>query len=297
MRFALIAIIFLISQPAAAGDHLSIRHNDDEILNVRPTDFFDSLTGKPLIDQDKALQLTEQLKQEVKKEPVDAKLSDAGGIIPEEPGYQLNAKKFLELFYTYLLGNGPGVIEAPRLTVHPRVDSELLANIRTKQIGHYVTYFNPRNEERSHNIELAAEALDSHVVFPGETFSFNRVVGKRTREKGYLPAPVIVRGEVTEGIGGGICQLSSTIYNAVDIAGVEIGERYSHSKRVPYVPPGRDATVSWYGPDFTFKNTYHQPLLIRTHVMHGKVSVTIYSSDHVDVKKREVPGFSDEETG
>ncbi|WP_070121402.1 VanW family protein [Bacillus marinisedimentorum] len=293
MRLALFAIILLIIQPAGAGDHLSIRHDGEEILNIRRGDFFDELAGKPLIDQDKTLQLTEHLKQEVKKDPIDAKLNDTGEIVPEEAGYQLNGQKFLELFYTYLLDSKPAVIEAPRLTLHPRVDSELLANIRTKQIGQYVTYFNTRNEERSHNIQLAAEALDNHVVFPGETFSFNRVVGKRTTEKGYLPAPVIVKGEVTEGIGGGICQLSSTIYNAADIAGVKIVERYSHSKQVPYVPPGRDAAVSWYGPDFTFKNTYSQPLLIRTNVRHGMVSVTIYSSDHVDVKKRGTPGLSE----
>ena len=127
-------------------------------------------------------------------------------------------------------------MDIPVRTVYPRVDSEVLANIRTQMLGHYVTYFNSRNKERSHNIFLAAEAINNQVVFPGETFSFNQIVGKRTKEKGYLSAPIIVRGELAEGIGGGICQVSSTLFNAVDRSGLHILQRYSHSKRVPYVP-------------------------------------------------------------
>jgi vancomycin resistance protein YoaR len=139
------------------------------------------------------------------------------------------------------------------------------------------------------NIELAANALDSHVVFPNETFSFNKVVGNRTLKKGYLRAPIIVRGELSEGIGGGICQVSSTLFNAVDRAGLQIVERYSHSKRVPYVPAGRDATVSWYGPDFQFQNKYNQPILIRAKRYGGSMIVKLYSSDMIDMKKRRVP--------
>src|SRR5699024_8549970 len=102
-----------------------------------------------------------------------------------------------------------------------------------------------------------------------ETFSFNNVVGKRTKEKGYKKAPVIVKGELAEDIGGGICQVSSTLFNAVNLQGIEIVERYSHSREVPYVPPGKDATVSWWGPDFVFKNRYSHPVLIRAIVEKG----------------------------
>ena len=165
-------------------------------------------------------------------------INDQGRIVPGKVGYSLSRKGFKEQFYAYFYGDGPSTIEVPELNVYPKVDSELLSHIRTQRIGQYVTYFNSGNKSRTHNISLAAKAIDNHVVFPNETFSFNKVVGMRTPDKGYMKAPVIVRGELSEGVGGGICQVSSTLFNAVDRAGLEIVQRYSHSRRVPYVPPG-----------------------------------------------------------
>ena len=118
---------------------------------------------------------------------------------------------------------GLNSLEIPMMVVYPKVDSELLANIRGIRIGRYITSFNPRNMKRSINIQLAVAAINNHVIFPGETFSFNRVVGKRTALKGYLKAKVIIRGEYAEDIGGGICQVSSTLFNAVDSAGSSNG--------------------------------------------------------------------------
>src|SRR5690625_7490070 len=107
-------------------------------------------------------------------------------------------------------------MELPVKLIYPRVDSELLSEISEQEIGSYVTYFKKNNKERTHNIKLATDAIDSHVVFPGETFSFNKIVGKRTEEKGYKRAPGIVKGELSGDSGGGICQTSATRYGAVD---------------------------------------------------------------------------------
>ncbi|MCQ6512826.1 VanW family protein, partial [Vibrio parahaemolyticus] len=96
--------------------------------------------------------------------------------------------------------------------------------------GEYVTFFSSNNKERNNNIYLAANAINNYVLFPGETFSFNKVVGERSAGKGYLPATVIVKGEYSEDLGGGICQVSSTLFNAVDNAGLKVVKRYSHSK-------------------------------------------------------------------
>lgn len=230
--------------------------------------------------------------QQIKKEPVNAGLDQSGNIYAEKTGAVLNRSKFTEQFYKYFYSTGPATIEVPVRAIYPRIDSELISDIRTEMLGHYVTYYNSRNEERSHNIYLATAKINNTVIFPGEKFSFNRIVGKRTKAKGYLPAPVIVKGELSEGIGGGICQVSSTLYNAVDQSGLEIVERYSHSKKVPYVPDGRDATVSWYGPDFTFKNKYNQPVLIRAQSGNGRMIVMIFSSDGINYNPRKVPRMS-----
>ncbi|MBN9654292.1 VanW family protein [Halobacillus sp. GSS1] len=292
MKIAILSLCLLITAPFIQEEHLTITDDGKELMTINRKKFQDEMLGKPFVDQEKTAQLIEQLEDKINREPVAAKIGKADEIIPGKPGSKVDVRTFTEELYRYLHATGPSSIQVPTLPAHPRVDSELLATIRTKQIGQYVTYFNKNNQERSHNIRLAAEALDSHVVFPGEVFSFNKVVGKRTMEKGYKKAPVIVKGEVSEGIGGGICQLSSTLFNSVDKAGVKIMERYSHSKRVPYVPEGRDATVSWYGPDFTFKNPYNQPILIRSKVYGGQMIVKVYSSDVINIEPNDVPDAS-----
>ncbi|MCL7746056.1 VanW family protein [Halalkalibacter alkaliphilus] len=272
------------------ADDLSIKYNGETIASISRSDFANNLLGREMIDHETYDQFVQQLDQVTFEPPVNAQIDKLGNLVSEQVGYRLNKHKLKQLFYQYYFGKGPMEIDVPRQVLHPRVDSELLSDIRTRRIGQYVTYFNSRNKQRSHNIKLATEAINNQVVFPGETFSFNQIVGKRTKERGYLPAPVIVRGELSEGIGGGICQVSSTLYNAVDRAGLAIVQRYSHSRRVPYVPRGRDATVSWYGPDFVFRNELNQPILLQARVYGGQMSVVVLSSESINVEQRTVPG-------
>ncbi|MFD1363390.1 VanW family protein [Lentibacillus salinarum] len=243
-------------------------------------DFERLYVDRLLIDDEKLALQMDILDEKMYQKPVNAKLDDDGNIIQEKLGVELDRTKFRQLFQRYFYeGTPPDKVELPGRSVYPKVDSELLAEIREHEIGRYVTTFKPGNEERSRNIELAAEAINNHVVFPGERFSFNDVVGKRTEEKGYQRAPVIVKGELSEDIGGGICQVSSTLYNAVDLKSIDITERYSHSRSVPYVPPGRDATISWYGPDFAFTNQHKQPILIRASANDGHMEVQVLSAE------------------
>lgn len=281
--------IILVFQQQAIPDEMTITHENEPIMTINRSDLSSPAPGFPLADMTKLYQVSNQLENQVRKEAVDAVIDDSGRIVPEQAGIELNKKAFMEQLLTYFYQNGPSTIAAPTRSIYPRVDSEILATIKNKRIGHYVTYFNSRNRERSHNISLAAEAIDNYVVFPGEVFSFNKTVGNRTKEKGYLPAPIIVKGELSEGIGGGICQVSSTLFNAVDRSGMKILERYSHSKRVRYVPPGRDATVSWYGPDFTFKNEYNEPILIKAKAINGIMIVLVFSSDEIEFQPNKIP--------
>lgn len=293
MKLVWMISLLLLVQHGHVPKDFTVTEQGEVIATVKHDDFSLSIPGLELIDIYKYSLLMQQIDEQIHKAPINAKLDKLGRIIPEQPGFHLNKSTFTEQFYQYYYNNGPEKIAAPKTFIYPKVDSELLSMIRTQAIGHYVTFFNSAKKSRATNIALAAEAINNHVVFPGETFSFNEVVGKRTEARGYMKAPEIVKGELIEGIGGGICQVSSTLFNAVDRSGVKIIQRYSHSKHVPYVPPGRDATVSWYGPDFTFQNVYNQPLLIRTQVANGKVVVIIYSSDDINVERRFVPSITD----
>ncbi|MCV9886436.1 VanW family protein [Metabacillus halosaccharovorans] len=279
----LLALFMLIAQPVEVSDNLSITYEGKEIKSLHRSEVALSPFHYDFIDESKFIELTDSLESNVFREPVNASLDQHGRLISEKTGLKLNRELWKKTFYTRYFSEGPATIELPTETLYPKVDGELLSSIKEKMVGQYITFFNSRNGERTHNIKLASDAINNYVIFPGEIFSFNAVVGKRTVEKGYLPAPVIVRGELSEGIGGGICQVSSTLFNAVDKAGVKILERYSHSRKVPYVPPNRDATVSWYGPDFTFKNEYNQPLLVRSKVIGGQLIVTIFSSDTIQI--------------
>lgn len=281
--------LLLFIQPVQTSDTLTVNQQGQIIAEVNRDHFTAPIPGFPMVDQSKYLKFEENLDKKLFRAPVNAKLNDHGGIVPGQVGYRLNRSAFKEKFYSYFFANGPQKMDVPEMNIYPKVDTELLAHIKTQQIGQYVTYFNSRNKSRTTNIELAAKALDSHVVFPNETFSFNQVVGRRTTAKGYMRAPIIVRGELSEGVGGGICQVSSTLFNAVDRAGLRIVQRYSHSKRVPYVPSGRDATVSWYGPDFQFQNKYNQPILIRANRYGNSLVIKLFSSDMLDRKVRNVP--------
>ncbi len=143
-------------------------------------------------------------------------------------------------------------------------------------LGQYSTTYSTENENRVTNLQLASEKINGTIILPGETFSYNKIVGERTIEKGYKEAAVYAGGKVVDGIGGGICQLSSTLYNAVLYANLEVTERSNHRFLTSYVSAGRDATVSWGTIDFCFKNTRKYPIKIVTIVKNGVVTTSIY---------------------
>ncbi|TFE26350.1 VanW family protein [Cohnella luojiensis] len=284
--------MLMLLQQSDLPDRLTVTQQGNSIASIERSDYVHPLFGLPFVNEEKIVKLMDDLSKLTSREPENAGLDGGGRIVPEKPGYELDRPSFAKLFFSYMVEGTISDVEAPLLKRYPRVDSELLATIKEKMIGQYTTYYNSNNKNRSHNIALSAKAINNQFVFPGETFSFNQVVGMRTPQKGYRRAKIIVRGEVSEGIGGGICQISSTLFNAADRAGLEIVQRYSHSRRVPYVPPGRDATVSWYGPDFAFRNKYSQPILIRAFAQGGRVTILIYTSESVDLKSRKVPSAS-----
>ena len=138
----------------------------------------------------------------------------------------------------------------------------------------YTTYFSSP-EGRTTNIKVACEKIDGTILRPGETFSFNKIVGQRTPERGFKKATVYSGQETVEGYGGGVCQVSSTIFNAVLNANLKITERYQHSMTVHYVPYGRDAAISWGSADFKFVNSTDYDI---------KISAKVYDNSRVVIK-------------
>ena len=143
-------------------------------------------------------------------------------------------------------------------------------------LGTYKTYYNSSNKDRTTNLRLASNKIDGTVLMPGETFSYNKVVGERTIAAGYKEAPIYAGGKVVDGIGGGICQVSSTLYNAVIFANLDIVSRTNHRFVPSYVTAGRDATVVYGSIDFKFKNTRKYPIKIESSVSGGVAKVSIY---------------------
>lgn len=138
------------------------------------------------------------------------------------------------------------------------------------------------NENRNTNLRLLCAALDGHVVQPGETFSYNEVLGERTREKGYLPAPAYSGDRLVDSIGGGVCQGSTTLYNCVLLADLEVVERACHGASVGYVPAGLDAAVNYLTTDFRFRNNFHFPVKIHAEVSDGYVKMKLLGTDEKD---------------
>lgn len=158
-------------------------------------------------------------------------------------------------------------------------------NVTTNQIGNeafpdllsqFSTSFTISGYNRSNNIILSSAKLNGLVLMPGEEFSYNQAVGQRTKAAGFRKAGAYSNGKVVQEVGGGICQVSSTLYNAVLYANLEIVERTNHYFNPGYVKAGLDATVSWGGPDFRFKNNRNYPIRIVTDTSGKKLKVYIY---------------------
>ena len=143
-------------------------------------------------------------------------------------------------------------------------------------LNSYTTYFDSKNEARCHNIRLAASLINGTVLENGEIFSFNERVGQRTAERGFQRAAIIENGEFVEGVGGGVCQVSTTLYNAALLSGCKVVEYHPHSLAVSYVPPSRDAMVSGTFYDLKFKNTTGSTIYIKAVTGENFVRFTVY---------------------
>jgi len=166
--------------------------------------------------------------------------------------------------------------------VHAQENSAAKAKISTTantsvpiENAAFTTSYDPKKANRTHNLSKAAAIIDGIIINPDETFSFNNIIGNAGKAEGYKPARIFVRGVEKEGYGGGICQVSSTLFNAADSAGLKIVERHPHSKRVHYVEEGRDAATAFGSVDLKIKNVFSYPVVIFCKATDGKLTVTL----------------------
>jgi len=198
-------------------------------------------------------------------------------IQPSESGQTVEVDRLIGDILKSSLTEVPLRIDLPMKEVPATVTTESIKALAFDSvIGEFTTKFSVKEENRSANLTAAAKALDGKVLLPGETLSFNQTVGPREPETGYKEAYVIVKGEYVQGTGGGICQVSSTLYNAVLLSNLEIIERKPHEVVVSYVPPGQDATVSYPNLDFKFKNNSTSIVYLRTDVKAGALTVRLW---------------------
>ena len=194
-----------------------------------------------------------------------------GDIVKGNPGILLKESELVEkIIASSYKGED---IFLPLYLLESNYNAEDIPSMNDVTVASFTTYFSSSETGRSRNIELSANALNNIIVGDGDTFSFNTMVGERSVSKGYQPAPEIINKQLVMGIGGGICQTSSTLFNAVDQLGVKMKERHHHSLNIGYVPTGRDATVSYGTLDFKFQNNSGAPFLIRT--FYSKNTLTI----------------------
>lgn len=151
---------------------------------------------------------------------------------------------------------------------------ELEAALFRDTLGTYKTNYSTSSANRCANIALASQSIDNMILMPGDVFSFNDALGERTSERGYKPAGAYAAGKTVTEVGGGICQVSSTLYNTVLLSNLEIVERRSHQMTVAYVPVGRDATVNWGTTDFKFKNNTPYPVKLESTIRGKNIEIS-----------------------
>lgn len=223
----------------------------------------------------------EYLTQDFKKDPINARIEIKDGKInhiKEIKGVTIDMENLL-FGIRWIIEDGfeDNVIYIPVIESNPELTLDDINLIDTK-IASYSTYYSTNEVSRAHNITIGAEKVDNLLVMPGESISFNDTIGNLSWQEGFQYAPVIVNGDYVPGIGGGVCQISSTLYNSLLNANIEILERHRHSKPSSYVPYNRDATVSPPYVDLKFKNNHNYPIFIHNYASKGVMTSEIYSS-------------------
>ncbi|MEH7238500.1 VanW family protein [Bacillus sp. JJ1562] len=245
---------------------------DNSVVEVLNRDEFQNEE----VFKEKAIQLASDLAATIDRPMKPVKLSASGELQGGESQMILKEDELVTRILDDSIFNKQVVL--PIEETNPNVTQDQVQGINDVVLGTFTTYFDPSVTGRNFNISKSANEVNDVVLGPGDRFSFNNVVGNGSKENGYALATVIVNQEFVPGYGGGICQTSSTLYNAVAKAGLEIIQLHHHSKPVGYVPLGQDATVAYPYLDFKFANNRPYPVVLKTTVNASSITVEVRSA-------------------
>ena len=231
---------------------------------------------KPTYDRDMVLKLVDDIADNIYQESQDAKLDFENGrfkVTDDKRGITLNKSDLINLIVDniYELED----INLPVEVTEPKVKKESLSRINGV-ISEFSTSFKGSSRGRIENVKISSRAMSNLLVMPGEQVSYNETIGPIKASTGYKEAPVILNGELTPGMGGGVCQSSTTLYNALLLANISIVERHPHSIAASYVPRGMDGAVATGYLDLKFKNNYDFPIYIDSKIVGDRVYFYVY---------------------
>lgn len=236
-------------------------------------------------DEQSGRRILNQIAQSLNRPPQRALVEWQKGIvriIPSREGLEVEVEETLKAWAERLKRGQWETLPLIATEVQPEVKTEDVASI-DGVVGKATTYFRTKERNRSHNIRLAASKLDHVLIRPGETISFNNIVGPRTPRQGFRVARVLVQGLFTQDFGGGVCQVAGTLYLAALRAGMEVVQRYRHSRPIAYLPPGLDAAVNFGSLDLKLRNPFDTPLYLRTFVKGGRLTVLVFGKQQPGV--------------
>ena len=264
-------LIITKGEPGIVIDTDKLLEQVKEILNNTDTENQNIII--PVLEKEPEAIDIDKIYEEVHTEPQDAYYTEEPfAVYPEVEGIDFDLESAREMLKEdkeeYVI---PLIITKPEKTLEDIGEKAFPDELAT-----FTTRYDASDTDRTTNLKLACEKLNGTVVLPGETFSYNDTLGPRTVAAGYKNAKIYEAGQVVDGLGGGICQISSTLYNTALKANMEIVERRNHQFVTSYVPAGRDATVVYGSTDFKFKNTRAYPIRIVASAQNGVATVTFY---------------------
>lgn len=234
-----------------------------------------------------------ELAEIINKDPVDAKILDykTYTTAKEVDGIMVDGAILSQMIRDYITTGAfkekyiievPVMLEKPKITetmLKQKISEQSDTQVNTKQEGielaTFSTSYNPKDKNRTENLRLSTKALNEIKINPGEVFSMDKALGERTEKKGYKYAPAFSGGEVVKSLAGGICQTTTTMYNAALFANLKIVERYKHGLAVSYINKGRDATIYSNVYDLKVKNIYDYPIKINAYIDNKKGVLTV----------------------